>query len=120
MNVAAHQKAKGNKNTSKKKAREETGDRFRETECCLSVVVQRAAWRKNDLIWGVLGVAGTLGNSNSQFDSLQMGSVIALQRGGRLLWSLSHNCSRNHYEEIFSFWRSAVSKRRFLKFLSFI
>ena len=37
---------------------------FKITECCSSVVVQRAARRKNDCVSGVSCVTGTLGKAN--------------------------------------------------------
>ena len=79
MNVAAHQE---NKNTGKKASREkkrQTTD-FRETECCPSVVVQRAAGRNNDWMWRVPGVTGTLGKASSHFHPPQTGSGTAPPR----------------------------------------
>ena len=75
MNVAAHQEKEKNKKTRKgrRKVAEEKRQAtdFVEATYCLSVVVQRAAQRKNGLCEGVPGVTGTLGEVNSHFDPTQ-------------------------------------------------
>ena len=53
MNVATHQEKEKNEKTVKRKAGVKRRQaNFKDAGCCLSAVVQGAAWRKNDLCEG--------------------------------------------------------------------
>ena len=78
MNVAAHQEKKESHNMGKREAGEEKKNQAidrKETECCPSVVVQRAERQKNGCMKEVPGITETLGNANSHLlNPPQMGS----------------------------------------------